>query len=69
MRKSAERQSEIRTGIAGQKKEVKSSLAELLVETSSRLLALSSVTGDIKLKDEVDISPSAITHMTDVSLP
>ena len=37
--------------------------------TSSRHLALSSVTGDIKLKDEVDISPSASTHMTDVSPP
>lgn len=63
-----EQQKNIRTGIARDKKDLKSSVVALAADNSGKVFALATVTNNKPLMDEVNMSISDLGRMTDVSL-
>jgi LEA14-like dessication related protein len=63
-----EQQSNVRTGIAKDKREIKNSLITIAAENSGKIFALAKVSNNKPLMDEVHFSISELGRMTDVSL-
>lgn len=63
-----EQQKSIRTGIARDKKDLKTAVVALSADNAGKVFALATVTDNKPLMDEVNISISELGRMTDVSL-